>query len=107
MIGGPPVHAVYAPLPQYTQKAQAAKVVGALVLDATLGVDGCVRDVKMVRRLGFGLDETAIEAVLRWRFHPFLKNGAPAETKGRGELSFDPSWSPLRSLSKEKKCGVK
>lgn len=80
---------------------------GAVLLDATLGVDGCLRDVKIVRRLGFGLDETAIEAALRWRFEVFLKNGAPAETKVVGELDFDPSWSPVRSLSKQKRCGEK
>lgn len=106
-IPGPLVHALYAPLPQYTRKARAAKMTGAVILEAALGADGCLRDVQIERRLGFGLDETAIEAVLRWRFKPFLKNGTPAETMVRGELYFDPAWSPARSLAKQRKCGEK
>jgi TonB family protein len=106
-IGGPPVHTLYAPSPRYTKEARRAKIKGTVVLEGTLGLDGCLRDVKAIRILGYGLDESAIETVQRWRFKPFLKNGVPAETKVEGELTFDPAWSSDRSLSSERTCGEK
>jgi TonB family protein len=106
-IGGPPVHALYAPSPQYTKEARKANVKGTVVLEGTLGRDGCLRDVRVLRVLGYGLDESAVEAVQRWRFKPLLKNGVPTATKVEGELNFDPAWSPDRSTSKERTCGEK
>lgn len=106
-IPGPTLEAVYAPSPQYTRQAQKAKVKAGVVVEGTLGIDGCVRDLKIVRSAGYGLDESAIQAVQRWRFTPFLKNGVPLQTMVEGELYFDPSWSTDRPLSKKKKCGEK
>jgi TonB family protein len=77
------------------------------VVEGTLGLDGCLRDIKVLRVLGYGLDRSAVEAVQRWRFEAVLKNGVPTETKVEGELNFDPAWSPDRSLSNERKCGEK
>jgi TonB family protein len=106
-IGGAPVNALYAPSPQYTKEARKANVKGTVVLEGTLGLDGCLRDVKVLRVLGYGLDRSAVEAVQRWRFKAVLTNGVPAETKVEGELNFDPAWSPDRSLSNERTCGEK
>ena len=106
-IGAPPVHALYAPSPEYMKEAREANVKGTVVLEGTLGRDGCLRDVKLVRVLGYGLDESALVAVQRWRFKPLLKNGVPTETKVAGELNFDPAWSPDRSISNEPTCAEK
>ncbi|HMK22248.1 MAG TPA: energy transducer TonB [Terriglobales bacterium] len=107
MIGGPLVDALCAPNPRYTKEARKAKVTGVVVLEGTLGRDGCLRQVKVVRVLGYGLDHSAIEAVLRWRFKPFLKDGKRAETKVLGEVKFDPDWSSETLVSKEPECGEK
>jgi TonB family protein len=106
-IGRAPVQTLYAPIPQYTKEARNANVKGTVVLWGTLGPDGCLRDVKVLRVLGYGLDRSAVEAVQRWRFKAVLKNGVPNETKVEGELNFDPAWSPDRSLSNERTCGEK
>jgi TonB family protein len=106
-IGGPPVHSRYAPPPQYTEEARKAGIAGTVVLEATLGKDGCLRDVRPIRTLGYGLDESAIEAVRRWKFEPFLKNGVTAETRVAGELTFNPAWSPSRSPSRQRTCDGK
>ena len=38
---------------------------------------GLLRDVKVLRRLGSGLDEQAVEAVRQWRFSPARRLGTP------------------------------
>jgi TonB family protein len=41
--------------------------------------DGTVSDVKVLRRLGAGLDDRAIEAVRQWRFAPATRHGTPVD----------------------------
>ena len=104
-ILGPAVQALYAPSPAYTKEAQKAKAKGTVVLEGTLGTDGCLRDVTILRRLGYGLDESAIRTVQYWKFSPFLKSGVPTETRVVGEMEFDALLSPDHRLTYEKKCG--
>jgi periplasmic protein TonB len=48
-----------------------------VTLLATIDADGRTRNLVVVRSLGMGLDEKAIEAVRRWRFDPARKDGRP------------------------------
>ena len=41
----------------------------------TVGPDGRPRDIRLMRSLGMGLDEKAIEAVRKWRFDPARRDG--------------------------------
>ncbi len=74
-LSGP--NLVYAPDPHYTVEARRAHVEGAVVLTLMVGTDGLPRDIKLIRHLGYGLDEEAIKAVRTWRFEPAKKNGRP------------------------------
>jgi TonB family protein len=47
-----------------------------LILEATVGRDGRVEDVRVLRSLPF-LDQAAKDAVLQWRYAPLLLNGKP------------------------------
>jgi len=58
---------------QYTEQAAEANVEGTVVLSGTVGTDGCLHEIKVVRSLGYGLDETAIAALLRFRFRRVVK----------------------------------
>jgi protein TonB len=42
----------------------------------------------VVRSLGMGLDEKAIEAMGKWRFTPAMKNGKPVRMKAVTEMNF-------------------
>ena len=64
--------------PTYPPLAQAARVSGVVMLDALIGEDGSVRDVKVMRSVPL-LDAAAIEAVRQWRFTPTLLNGLPVQ----------------------------
>ena len=46
---------------------------------------------RVVRALGLGLDEKAIEAVMKWRFQPGLKDGKPVTVAAQVEVNFRPA----------------
>jgi protein TonB len=66
--------------PQYTESARKARVAGIVVVEAIIGKDGRVQDVKVVKGLPMGLSAEAEAAVRRWRFKPGSLNGQPVAT---------------------------
>jgi TonB family protein len=80
--------AIYAPNPEYSDQARKAKVQGTVVLTVTVDASGNVADVKVVKSLGSGLDEKAIEAVRTWKFKPATEDGTPVRSEVPVEVSF-------------------
>ena len=62
--------------PVYPRIAQDARVSGVVILEAIIGVDGRVQDLRVLRSKPL-LDQAAIDAVRQWRFTPTLLNGVP------------------------------
>jgi len=62
--------------PIYPPAALAERALGTVVVDATIGTDGTVLDVVVVRSVP-ALDRAAIDAVRQWRFLPARFNGEP------------------------------
>jgi|KBSSwiStaDraftv2_1062776.scaffolds.fasta_scaffold16636_6 protein TonB len=60
--------------PVYPAEAQAAKVQGIVIMEATIGVDGRVTDAKVLRSVPL-LDQAAVDAVRQWEYTPTLLNG--------------------------------
>ncbi len=80
--------AISAPDPDYTEEARRAKKQGTCVLWLIVDAAGHPRDIKVVRGLGLGLDEKALEAVRQWRFQPALKDGKPVDVQISVEVEF-------------------
>jgi protein CpxP len=80
--------AVYQPLPAYTQEARDAKVEGIVLLQCIIRKDSSITDVKVIRGLGYGLDESAINTLTSWRFKPGTLNGTPVDVRANVEISF-------------------
>lgn len=74
--------------PQYTEQARAAGYEGSVLLSVVVGTDGRAADLKVVKSLGMGLDEKAIEAVQQWRFRPGMKAGMPVKVQAQIEVNF-------------------
>ncbi|HWC17630.1 MAG TPA: energy transducer TonB [Terriglobales bacterium] len=74
--------------PEYSQEARQAKHQGIVVLSLVVGADGKTRGIRLVRSLGMGLDEKAMEAVRQWRFEPAMKDGRPVPVLVDVEVSF-------------------
>ena len=60
----------YCPEPQYTDQAREAKLEGRVTLRVMVGADGRALQVRVVQRVGLGLDERAVESVRAWKFTP-------------------------------------
>ena len=78
----------FTPDPDYSEEARKAKYQGVVTLAAVIGPDGKPRNLKIVRSLGMGLDEKAMERVRTWLFEPGKKNGQPVAVAMNIEVDF-------------------
>lgn len=74
--------------PDYTESARQARIEGAVVLYAEIGIDGRARHIHVIRALGYGLDQKAVESLQRWRFEPALQDGVPVVAPATIEIPF-------------------
>jgi serine/threonine-protein kinase len=61
----------------YPELARAARLEGKVLLQPTVGVDGRVTSVRVLRGVDPILDEAARQQVLQYRYKPGLRNGVP------------------------------
>jgi TonB family protein len=80
--------ATYSPAASYTEEARRARIQGDVVLNVTVAETGEVAAVTVMKGLGKGLDENAIEAVKKWKFKPGMKDGKPVRTQIAVQVSF-------------------
>ncbi len=73
--------------PVYPPEAMAQRLQGPVVLQAVIGRDGSVQDLKLVRGY-FVLAKAAITAVKQWRFRPYSQNGRNLETQTVITITF-------------------
>jgi TonB family protein len=74
--------------PEYSEEARKAKFSGTVLLRIVVDAAGRVSEAKVIRGIGLGLDEKAIEAVNKWKFKPGVKNGAPVPVVASIEVNF-------------------
>jgi len=79
---------IYKPEPEYSEEARKAKFQGTVVLFIVVDEKGNPRDLKVIRPLGLGLDQKAIEAVQKWKFRPGMKDGHPVSVQATIEVNF-------------------
>ena len=73
---------------QFSDEAREAKFQGVCILSVIVDTERKPRNIQVVRRLGMGLDEKAIEAVSQYRFKPAMKNGVPVPVRITVEVHF-------------------
>jgi periplasmic protein TonB len=73
----------------YTDEARRLGIKGEVVLELVVRRDGTVSDVKVLRRLGAGLDDRAIQAVRQWRFAPATRHGTPVDVIVQVAVDFN------------------
>jgi periplasmic protein TonB len=79
---------IYRVEPEYSDEARKAKFQGTVVLYVVVDSKGFARDIKVIRPLGLGLDQKAIEAVQKWKFKPGMKDGKPVNVEAQIEVNF-------------------
>ncbi len=87
--GVTPPTPVVQPLPPYTPEARKAQVEGVVLIKAIVRKDGSVDSFEVVKGLGYGLDESAIDTIARkWWFKPGTFHGVPVDVRANIEVSF-------------------
>jgi TonB family protein len=79
---------IYDPAPAYSEEARKAKYQGNVVVMIVVDAQGNVTDAHVVRPVGLGLDENAVEIVRTWKFRPAMRNGAPVSVRVGVEVFF-------------------
>jgi TonB family protein len=74
--------------PEYSEEARKAKYSGTVLLQLVVDVDGKAKNIKVVKGVGLGLDEKAVEAVQKWKFTPGKKNGQAVPVYATVEVNF-------------------
>jgi protein TonB len=80
---------IFTPEPEFSEEARKAKYQGVVVLNIIVGTDGRVHTPRVVRSLGMGLDEKAIEGVKTWKFDPSKRNGQSVAVEMNIEVAFN------------------
>jgi len=73
----------------YTDAARAANIQGTVALECVIHKDGTVTVSRIIRGLGYGLDENARAAIEKWRFNPATRDGQPVDMTLTIEVNFN------------------
>jgi TonB family protein len=63
--------------PQFSEEARKSGATGECMIQIVVDAEGFPTNARVVRPLGSGLDEKAIEAIMRYRFKPGMREGIP------------------------------
>ena len=79
---------IYKVEPEYTEEARKARYQGTVLVYVKVTPDGRPTDLKVLRGLGLGLDEKALECVAKWRFEPGTRDGHVVTVEAQIEVNF-------------------
>ena len=79
---------VSAPEPEFSKEARGKKISGNVMVHLVVDENGLPQNVTVVRGIGYGLDEKAVEAVGQYRFKPAMKEGKPVKVEMNVAVNF-------------------
>ncbi len=74
--------------PQFTNQARQARHQGVVTIQLIVDSNGNPENIRVIRPLGMGLDEKAIEAVSQYKFRPAIYQGHPVPVRLVVEVDF-------------------
>jgi len=74
--------------PEYSEEARRAKYQGTVVLRIEIDQQGKPCNAKVLQSLGLGLDERAVDTVMKWKFKAAMQDGKPVVSVATIEVSF-------------------
>jgi TonB family protein len=90
-------------LPSYTKQAREKGIEGDLIVTAIFQRNGKIKDVKVERGLGSGLDERAKESVKKTKFEPALLGAEPVDVQLEIAFNFKLAKVTVHVLNTEKR----
>jgi periplasmic protein TonB len=79
---------IYSVEPEFSEEARKAKVAGNVLVNLWVDTNGLPSHVRVIRGVGMGLDEKAVEAVKQYKFKPAMENGKPVLVELNVEVNF-------------------
>ena len=79
---------LYQPEPEFSEEARKAKVAGNVLVGLIIDANGHPQSVHVLRGIGLGLDEKAVEAVQKYKFKPAMENGHAVPVQMQVEVNF-------------------
>ncbi|HZS29505.1 MAG TPA: energy transducer TonB [Candidatus Angelobacter sp.] len=79
---------VHTPDPEYSEQARRAGIAGDVLLWLVVDEQGKVVRIRVMRCLGAGLDERAVQTVSTWRFEPAQRDGQPVAVQLNVDVTF-------------------
>ncbi|HUA98374.1 MAG TPA: energy transducer TonB [Terracidiphilus sp.] len=79
---------IYSVDPEFTAQARQGDYQGTVAIQLVVDSEGRPQDIHIVRHLGMGLDQKAIEAVRQYRFRPAMYEGHPVAVQMIIEVAF-------------------
>src|SRR5439155_8465653 len=98
---------IYKVEPEYTADAREKKIEGSVLLGVTIDHDGVPQNPQLKKSLYPSLDQSAIDAVRKWRFEPAIKNGQPVSMWITVEVYFGPGTKALDQDPKKREAREK
>ncbi len=74
--------------PVYPQDARNAHASGTVVLRAFVGTDGSVHDLRVISAPHPSLAASALQAVARWEYKPYMVDGAPVDVETTVNVTY-------------------
>jgi len=79
---------IFTPEAEFSDEARRAKYQGVVLISLIVDAQGNPQNPRVVRPLGMGLDEKALEAVRKYKFKPAMKDGKPVPVMMSIEVNF-------------------
>lgn len=79
---------IFTPDAEFSDEARRAKYQGVVTINLIVDAQGNPQMPRVVRPLGMGLDEKALEAVRKYKFKPAMKDGKPVAVQMGIEVNF-------------------
>ena len=74
--------------PEFSEEARKAKFMGVVTVNLWVDEKGNPQHVRVLRGVGMGLDEKAMEAVKQYKFKPAMEGGKPVAVELNIEVNF-------------------
>jgi protein TonB len=79
---------LFEPTPEFSEEARRQKLSGNVLVYLQVDEHGRPTHIRILRGLGMGLDEKALEAVRQYRFKPATQNGHPVAVEMNVDVVF-------------------
>ena len=83
-----PVEILSKPTPAYTEEARRLRKEGEVLLEVVFTAAGEVQVLRVLQGLGYGLDESAVQAAKKVRFRPAQRDGQPVDSTAKLHILF-------------------